>query len=77
MEKQARQYAEEQLQQLQVEIQQLLQAKSAQASQMLSMRQEFEGFQQEAQRQHEAMLQQHAALQGTIAQVRQWHSARQ
>eukprot|EP00775_Hariotina_reticulata_P004712 gene4712-4962_t len=71
MEKQARQYAEEQLQQLQVEIQQLLQAKSAQASQMLSMRQEFEGFQQEAQRQHEAMLQQHAALQGTIAQAQQ------
>lgn len=69
MEKQARQYAEEQVQHMQVEMQQLMQAKSAQAAQMLSMRQEFEGIQLQAQRQHDAMKQEHAQLAATITQV--------
>lgn len=69
MEKQARQYAEEQLQDMRVEMQKLLQTNSAQAQQMVSMQQEFQEKQLEAQTRFDSLKQDHAQLTNTIAQV--------
>jgi hypothetical protein len=70
MEKQARQYAEEQLQAMQVEMQQLMQAKAAQAAEILAMRQEFKGIQQQAQERHNTMRAANEQLAVEKAQVR-------
>lgn len=70
MEKQARQYAEEQLQVAQGEVSQLMQAKQAQADQMRALREEFMGIQQAAQQQHNAMRAAHEHMAGENAQVR-------
>lgn len=75
MEKQARQYAEEQLEDMRVEMQRLLQAKNAQSQQILNMQQEFEGRQQEAQMHCDALKQEHTHLANTVAQVCPHHDA--
>jgi uncharacterized protein (DUF111 family) len=69
MEKQARQYAEEQLQAMQVELQQMMQAKAAQAAQILALKQEFEAIQRDAQEKHNAMRAAHQELAAKNAQV--------
>lgn len=71
MEKQARQYAEEQLQVAQGEVSQLMQAKQAQADQMRALREEFMGIQQAAQQQHNAMRAAHEHMAGENAQLRE------
>jgi hypothetical protein len=70
MEKQARQYAEEQLQAMQVEMQQLMQSKAAQAAEMLALRQEFKGIQEQAQQEHNAMRAAHQQLVAENSKVR-------
>lgn len=69
MEKQARQYAEEQLEDMRVEMQQLIQARHAQAQQIVSMQQEYEARQRDAQMQYDMLNQEHARLAHTVAQV--------
>lgn len=71
MEKQARQYAEEQLQTAQMELQAMRQAKNTHQAQMVALKQEFEGLRQEAARQHLQDKEGHLVLEQKVAQAEQ------
>lgn len=71
MEKQARQYAEEQLQTAQMELQAMRQAKNTHQAQMVALKQEFEGLRQEASRQHLQDKEGHLVLEQKVAEAEQ------
>ena len=75
MEKQARQYAEEQRQAAQMELQAMRQAKNAQQAQLVALRQEFEGLRQEAAHRHQQDKEVAQALEHKVAQVGVWGTA--
>lgn len=70
MEKQARLYAEEQLQEAKMALQAERQAKGELYAQLEGMRREFAGAQEDAKREHELEKQQNLALQAQLEQVR-------
>lgn len=70
MEKQARQYAEEQLQMTQMQMQGMRQAHNEQHAAMQALKQEFEGLRQEAARKHLQDKEEALALEQRLTQVR-------